>query len=179
MSFNQDQMVQLISDLKSIAVNNPAKITELFKVSPQLSYLIVQAMLSLKLIDDNTILSLVDRTEQQQQQAQQISPQPQAQANKQLNNQHNQEISRQPPQHSRSPNKPQQQQQLQPQQQPQQQQQQQQPPQQPQPTADSQQIELIRQVMQLTDEQIAALPADHRNTLNALRERVLRGEIRI
>lgn len=132
MSFNEEQMAQFIADVKSMATTNPSKATELFKASPQLSYIIVQAMLSLRMIDNNTILSLVDR---QDMPADQTAPQPT-------------EYAEQPAAAKPS-------------------------------SADPQQLELIRQVMQLTEEQIAALPPDHRNTLNALRERVLSGEIQI
>lgn len=176
MSFNEEQMAQLVSDAKSMATNNPSKAIELFKTSPQLSYIVVQAMLALRMIDNNTILSLVDRQDLPTSNTDSISS-PQSNSSPQQN--------LQPVDYQKPVSQPSQQQQPQQQYQPQQEQQQQQQPQLPQQqrqqpsNADPQQIELIRQVMQLTDDQIAALPLDHRNTLNALRERVLRGEIQI
>lgn len=165
MSFTEEQLAQLVADIKGMAASNPTKATELFQTSPQLSYLVVQAMLALRMIDNNMVVSLVDRQDGPVDNA--------AGAGHQAPNQGVQQV-------------PQQQQQIPQQQQMQQQQIQQQQIQQepvesnPQPPeADSQQIELIRQVMQLTEDQIAALPPDHRVTLNALRDRVLRGEIHI
>lgn len=132
MSFNEEQLHEFINEMKSMATKDPAKLTELFRAAPQLSYLVVQAMLGMRMIDNNTVVSLVDRQDAPEPTSSELSP---------------------PQQSAPGPASP--------------------------APVDPSQMELIRQVMQLTEEQIAALPPDHRQTLNALRERVLSGEIQI
>ncbi|VVT49111.1 uncharacterized protein SAPINGB_P002109 [Magnusiomyces paraingens] len=176
MKLTRDQMLDVILDLKTMSQKNPLLACELFRVSPQLSYMVVQSMLMLGIIDNNAILSLVDQNFQQQQQ--QIPPslpsQPAAFQNilqgmrpygstppptqPRLHTPPPATLPAQPKPHTPEPSQPAASQA---------------------PEMPSQQIELIRKVMQLTDDQVAQLSEDQRDALLVLREQVRSGKFQI
>lgn len=198
MTLTRDQMLGIILDLKTMSQKNPSLARELFNVSPQLSYMAVQCLLMLNIIDNNTVFSLVNQSYsqpsqpsapiQQQQQQQQLQNFP-------LNNSNSnyQQSSIQPngapntrsymanpsqglngpgsSLHNLSSQHPPPQQQSQPlgiQSQV--------PDSEPE---NNQQLELIKRVMLLTDEQVSHLSKEQRDALNLLRERVRNGEFPI
>lgn len=193
MTLTRDQMLDIILDLKKMSQKNPSLARELFNASPQLSYMIVQSLHMLEIIDNNALLSLVNQNFQQQQSQQQPPPQqPSFYQNQQpqqppqqpnfYQNQQQPKFQRQfggtPPPGQIKPHTP-----------PQKSRQKQQPSNapeqvafQPEPQVDAgqqQQLELVRQVMQLTDEQIAQLSEDQRDALLVLRQQVQSGKFQI
>lgn len=126
-NFDQERMLQIITDLKSVINNNPALAIELFKTSPQLAYAAVQSLLILRMVDSNVLKDIIEQSGQPQQQ-QQSQPQPSQPLQMDPNNS---------------------------------------------------QAALIQQVMQLSEQQIQELPAEQRNAIAALREKIRTGELQI
>ncbi|KAK9448724.1 uncharacterized protein V1518DRAFT_418030 [Limtongia smithiae] len=164
-AFTPPQMLKILQELKAVVMANPANARELLKSSPQLSYAVIQSMLLMGLVDATAVTKAVDPSQlaaQKQQQAQQY--------------QQRVELTPPPPVITARPQ----------QSQPQQLQQQQLPPAPPAapavaprpfnlpPGMDTQ--ALIKQVMDLTDAQLAALPEAQRTPIEELRERIRKGE---
>lgn len=75
------QLLDVISQMKGMVTDNPAQVTQLFTVAPQLAYAIFQALLLLGLVDTNVLSSIVAPAAQTAQYppqppAQQYPPQP-------------------------------------------------------------------------------------------------------
>lgn len=173
MTLTRDQMLEIIMDLKTLSQKNPKLTSELFSAAPQLSYMAIQSMLMLNLVDDRMVFFLAGQQPQPQ-----LQPQQQQQSQSQSQSQSPQQSQPQPQQQpqmslSQPPTQPSQ---YEPQ-----------PkqintssnPSPPQPEKQEQEIELIRKVMELTDEQIAQLSKDQRDALNVLREKVRSGEYQL
>ncbi|KAF2147030.1 uncharacterized protein K452DRAFT_261182 [Aplosporella prunicola CBS 121167] len=146
------QLLDILSQMKNLVTNDPAKATELLRQAPQLSFAIFQALLLLGLIDQSLLTSVVDTAT-----IPQAAPQPPR------------AYPGYPPQTGRGPmpvptppvgN---------PYQQP--------PPvqQQPPPQVVDQQ-ELIRQVLSMTQQQIAALRPEDRVQIEQLRASLMGGQ---
>lgn len=176
MTLTRDQMLEIIMDLKTLSQKNPKLTSELFSAAPQLSYMAIQSMLMLNLVDDRMVFFLAGQQPQPQlqPQQQQQQSQPQSQSQQQSQSQPQQQQQQQPQMPLSQP--PTQPSQYEPQ------------PKQtntslntspPQPEKQEQEIELIRKVMELTDEQIAQLSKDQRDALNVLREKVRSGEYQL
>lgn len=136
--------------MKSLINSNTAVAIELFKSCPQLAFAVVQSMLALGLVEPSQIASIVEQSP-----VRDSTPQPASHAMS-----------------APLPTAPQRQNYMQ----------QPVPPQQQQPNfaqPDPQQAALIKQVMLLTDAQVNELPADQREAISILRQRVLNGEIKI
>ncbi|CAN6675058.1 mRNA 3'-end-processing protein Rna15p [Trichomonascus vanleenenianus] len=157
--FSRQRNLQIITDLKSVINNNTPLAIELFRTSPQLAFAAVQSLLSLQLVNPQVISGLIDQSQQQP------APPPPPPS------QHTQQA---PIQSLPAP--PIQQQQQQPPMPPQQQQYQ---PSGGSAQPDESQLALIKQVMGLTDMEVEGLPADQREVVKMLREKVRTGEIRI
>ncbi|KAI4113617.1 MAG: hypothetical protein LQ338_008147 [Usnochroma carphineum] len=71
-----EQLLDILSQMKSLATNDPAKATELLRQAPQLSFAIFQAMLLMGLVDPAVLASVVEQAAQPPQ----PQPQPQPQA---------------------------------------------------------------------------------------------------
>ncbi|KAK9454076.1 hypothetical protein V1511DRAFT_502657 [Dipodascopsis uninucleata] len=171
-AFTPQQMLSILQELKTVVQTNPAKARELLRVSPQLSYAVVQSMLLMGLVDATAVAKAVDPSQLANQQAQQQAratstpPPPQvaavttqvpAQAAPQRYPTTGSAYPGVP--YSASPvNKPST----------------------PVPLStasmDPQKAALIKQVMDLTEEQIAALPLQQRQPIEVLRERIRNGE---
>ncbi|KAK9382077.1 uncharacterized protein V2V93DRAFT_366386 [Kockiozyma suomiensis] len=145
-SFTPPQMLNILQELKSASAQNPPKVRELLKSSPQLSYAVVQSMLLMGLIDASAVASAVDQTQlaAQKLQQQRILQQQQQQQQQQLQAEYT------PAPASSNVSIP--------------------------SHIDPQKAALIKQVMNLTDEQIANLPEAQKTVLLALREKIRRGE---
>lgn len=182
MTLTRDQMLDIILDMKTMSQNNPSLAQSLLKSSPQLSYMIVQSMIMMDIIDNNAVISLVGQDLQQPQPYQQQQPPrntqqynnnsgseqqenkgnttPVLNSSSQVNSPNNfQSFSNSNTESNNAASWPQSQQQA----------------------SDgsdlNQQATIIRQIMQLTDEQVALLPDDQRQVLEVLRKRVQNGEI--
>ncbi|KAL9014658.1 MAG: hypothetical protein Q9173_000691 [Seirophora scorigena] len=70
-----EQLLDILSQMKSLATSDPAKATELLRQAPQLSFAIFQAMLLMGLVDPAVLATVV---EQAAQPPQQQAPPPQA-----------------------------------------------------------------------------------------------------
>ncbi|KAL1616580.1 putative polyadenylation factor subunit 64 [Diplodia seriata] len=155
------QLLDILSQMKGLVTTDPAKATELLRQAPQLSFAIFQALLLLGLIDQSLLTSVVDTTT-----IPQAEPQPQPAATPMPP----QAFPGYPPQQpSRGvmsvPTPPV----GNPYQQPPM------PMQQPaaQPQVPFDQQALIRQVMQMSPDTIAALPPNDRAQIEALRARIM------
>ncbi|KAL8664719.1 MAG: hypothetical protein Q9202_002854 [Teloschistes flavicans] len=62
-----EQLLDILSQMKGLAMNDPAKATELLRQAPQLSYAIFQALLLLGLVDSTVLGSVVEKAQQEQQ----------------------------------------------------------------------------------------------------------------
>lgn len=165
-SMNQSRMLQIITDLKSIINNNPAQAQELLDKCPQLAFAAVQSMMTLGIVDTNTVSQLVEGADPAT-----VSPnesQPQSQAPVETPQEQQQQQQQQPQDPVQDP-VPEQQYTVQTE------------TTEPTPigqqTADPEQAALIKQVMELTDEQVAGLPQDQQEQIKELRRRVFSGEI--
>ncbi|KAL8697778.1 MAG: hypothetical protein Q9201_006937 [Fulgogasparrea decipioides] len=67
-----EQLLEILSQMKGLAMNDPAKATELLRQAPQLSFAIFQAMLLMGLVDTAVLASVVEQAAQ---------PPPQSQPN--------------------------------------------------------------------------------------------------
>lgn len=143
------QLLDIISQMKGMVADNPAQVTQLFTVAPQLAYAIFQALLLLGLTDTSVLTQII-----------QAVPGPQAQAAPPVAQPPPPQYAAPPqaayvpyPQHVPTP----------PVQAPYQ------PPQPQQPAAAPDQQALIQQVLAMTREQIYALPPETRDQVLALR----------
>ncbi|MCJ1369676.1 hypothetical protein MMC20_000888 [Loxospora ochrophaea] len=196
------QLLDILSQMKGLVMADPAKATELLKQAPQLSYAIFQALLLMGLVDTSVLSQVVEQASQpnphhQQQQPPppppQLPPQPQPLPMQQ-------HIQQQPPQpHQRPPPIPQPYQPTPPQpaygaypQIPQMQAQHhvptppvhqplayQPPPTAPPPVqAPMGQEELLKQVMQMSQQQIDMLPPAERSQIIMLRQQLMASGVR-
>ncbi|KAL9587166.1 MAG: hypothetical protein Q9212_000439 [Teloschistes hypoglaucus] len=62
-----EQLLDILSQMKGLAMNDPAKATELLRQAPQLSYAIFQALLLLGLVDSTVLGSVVEKANKEQQ----------------------------------------------------------------------------------------------------------------
>lgn len=155
MTLTRDQMLGIILDLKTLSQKNPTLAKDLFTVSPQLSYMVVQSMLMLGIVESQTAISLVGQPAAQQQYDQGPHVDNQSDSN-----------SRSQPSYRNTPPPP-------PAPQPQ-------PPQEPEASQDqNQEADLIRKVMELTDEQVSQLSKEQQDALNVLRAKVRNGEYQL
>ena len=69
------QLLDVISQMKGMVTDNPAQVTQLFTVAPQLAYAIFQALLLLGLVDTNVLSSIVAPAAQSAQYPPQPPPQ--------------------------------------------------------------------------------------------------------
>ncbi|KAL9047014.1 MAG: hypothetical protein Q9214_000300 [Letrouitia sp. 1 TL-2023] len=157
------QLLDILSQMKTLVMGDPAKATELLKQAPQLSYAIFQALLLMGLVDTSVLRNVVEQAGQPSQpQAQPPPPQmppsraPQGYPPPQQYPQYSMPAQHipTPPVHSQ-PYQPPPIQQPPPQQQPQQQ-----------PT----QEELLKQVLAMPQHEIDMLPPDQRNQIMALKQ---------
>uniref|UniRef100_A0A093Y7F2 Cleavage stimulation factor subunit 2 n=1 Tax=Talaromyces marneffei PM1 TaxID=1077442 RepID=A0A093Y7F2_TALMA len=58
------QLLDVLSQMKSLAVADPARATELLRTAPQLAYAIFQALLLMNLVDYSTLGSVVEQASQ-------------------------------------------------------------------------------------------------------------------
>lgn len=56
------QLLDVLTQMKSLAISDPAKATELLKAAPQLSYAIFQALILMNLVDSKVLASVVEQT---------------------------------------------------------------------------------------------------------------------
>ncbi|KAF8447039.1 hypothetical protein BGX38DRAFT_1093559 [Terfezia claveryi] len=140
------QLLDILSQMKQLATADPIKAAELLRQAPQLSYAIFQALLLMNLVDTSVLTKVIETTTQPAVYQQPPPPPPQQQQQSP------------PPAPPPPPPPPLQQQQ----------QQQQQPP-------TDQRTELIRQVMQLTPEQISALPPEQQTQIIMLKHQLMAG----
>lgn len=72
------QLLDVLTQMKSLAVSDPNKATELLKQAPQLSYAIFQALILMNLVDPKILAQVVEQTARPQQatmpQQQQLQP---------------------------------------------------------------------------------------------------------
>ena len=59
-------LLDIISQMKNLAANDPAQATQLLQQAPQLSYAVFQALVLLGLVDQNVVGSLIQQIPQQQ-----------------------------------------------------------------------------------------------------------------
>ncbi|KAL8840913.1 MAG: hypothetical protein Q9170_001106 [Blastenia crenularia] len=73
-----EQLLDILSQMKTLATNDPSKATELLRQAPQLSFAIFQAMLLMGLVDTAVLASVVEQAAQPppSQQAQPQAPPP-------------------------------------------------------------------------------------------------------
>jgi len=150
------QLLDIISQMKGMVAENPAQVTQLFGVAPQLAYAVFQALLLLGLTDTTVLNSIVQATANQPaQQAPAPVPQP-PQPQYVPPPIQPPSYPNYPPQFAQPAHVP-----TPPVQQP--------PYQPPQPAAPPDQQALIQQVLAMTREQIFSLPPEQRNQLIMLR----------
>ena len=56
------QLLDVLAQMKSLAMSDPAKATELLKAAPQLAYAIFQALILMNLVDSKVLASVVEQT---------------------------------------------------------------------------------------------------------------------
>ena len=151
------QLLDIISQIKSLVTENPAKAAELLKQAPQLSYAIFQALLLLELVDPQALTSILQGGGLPQ------APAPPAQPpfNPYQQQQYPPYSAMQQP--LSVPTPPVQQQPYQP------------PPVQA-PQAD--QAQLLQMVMNLSQDQINAMPPQEREQIMAVRNQIMGGQLR-
>lgn len=59
-----NQLLDVLSQMKALAVTDPARATELLRTAPQLAYAIFQALLLMNLVDYSTLGSVVEQASQ-------------------------------------------------------------------------------------------------------------------
>ncbi|KAL1976358.1 hypothetical protein VTN31DRAFT_2640 [Thermomyces dupontii] len=59
-----NQLLDVLTQMKALAMTDPARATELLRQAPQLAYAIFQALLLMNLVDYNTLGSVVEQTTQ-------------------------------------------------------------------------------------------------------------------
>lgn len=153
------QLLDIISQIKSLVTENPSKATELLKQAPQLSYAIFQALLLLELVDPQALTSIL--------QGGALPPAPTPQTQPPFNPYQQQQ--QYPPysalqQPLSVPTPPVQQQPYQ-------------PPAAQAPQAD--QAQLLQMVMSLSVDQINAMAPQEREQIMALRNQIMAGQLRL
>ncbi|KAJ8102156.1 hypothetical protein POJ06DRAFT_248935 [Lipomyces tetrasporus] len=151
-SFTAPQMLSILQELKTVVATNPAKARELLKVSPQLSYAVVQGMLLMGLVDATAVAKAFEPSQLVGPQQRATSTPPPA-AGPGVSQQAYAGAgysSGSPASRTGTPTVP--------------------------TNIDPQKAALIRQVMEFTDEQLAAFPENQRLPIVALREKIRRGE---
>lgn len=149
------QLIDVLAQMKTLAISEPARATELLKQAPQLSYAIFQALILLNLVDPKVLAQVVEQATRPVQPAG-IAPQPPAP---------------QYPGYATAPIPPQQMMPPRPAQQyapsaiPQQ-------PPQPQPTPQMSQEEMLRQVLAMDQRTIDSLPPLERSQVMQLRQQM-------
>ncbi|EEP76119.1 conserved hypothetical protein [Uncinocarpus reesii 1704] len=157
------QLLDVLAQMKSLAMADPARATELLRQAPQLAYAIFQALLLMNLVDYGALGSVVEQATQPQPQV----PTPQTQPASNISQQYPSyppipgQIST-PPVHG-TPFVP--------------------PPPQPQPQAPqlpqmAGQEELLQQVLSMPQATIDALPPTERSQIMLLRQQLLQGGMR-
>ncbi|KAI9733935.1 MAG: hypothetical protein M1834_002590 [Cirrosporium novae-zelandiae] len=153
------QLLDILQQMKALVISDPAKANELLKQAPQLSYAIFQALLLMNLVDTSVLSSVVEQAAQPQA-APQIAPttsippyqppqsQPQYPHYPQFNTPH---VPTPPMQAPAYPT----------------------PPMQQPPAAVPNQQELLKQVLQMTQQQIDALPPNERTQIMTLRQQLM------
>lgn len=149
-SLPPNQLLDVLTQMKSLAVADPARATELLRQAPQLAYAIFQALLLMNLVEYQLLGSIVE-------QAAQPGPPPQAAPQYQ---QYGAAVPGQigTPPVAGGPFAPP-------------------PPQQAAPQVPNQE-ELLQQVMTLPQSAIDALPANERNQIMILRQQLMQGGMR-
>lgn len=149
------QLLDILSQMKGLVMSDPQKATDLLKQAPQLSYAIFQSLLLLNLVDTSILSSIIEQAAAPPPpQPPQPQPQPQPAVT-----QIPQTFPGYPPPHVPTPP-------VAAQQYP--------PPPIPQPQAPQMsRDDLIRTVMQMTQQQIDALPPDHRAQIMILRQSLM------
>ncbi|KAI5797971.1 hypothetical protein DFH27DRAFT_96007 [Peziza echinospora] len=150
------QLLDILSQMKQLAITDPMKAADLLRQAPQLSYAIFQALLLMNLVDTSVLTQVIETASQQPAAAPTPSAPPQQQVSA--------------PYGYPQPSAPIQQSYQQPPAVPQHQIP---PPQQQQPQVTDQRAELIRQVMQLTPEQISALHPDQQSQIFMLKQQLM------
>ena len=157
------QLLDIISQMKGMVSENPAQLTQLFAVAPQLAFATFQALLLLGLTDTNVLNSIVQAAANPQAQSYGQAPQqapapapiplpmqPQfAPPPNYANYGQPAHVPTPPVQHAPYP-----------------------PPQPPQPAAQPDQQAVVQQLLAMTREQIFALPPDQRDQLITIRARL-------
>lgn len=149
-----NQLLDVLSQMKSLAVTDPARAMELLRTAPQLAYAIFQALLLMNLVDYSTLGSVVEQASQPTAPPANQPYQPYGAVPGQVST---------PPIHNTPFAPP--------------------PPQQPQqPAAAPQQMpgqeELLQQVLSMSQAQIDALPPVERSQILLLRQQLLQGGMR-
>ncbi|KAF3480332.1 uncharacterized protein GIQ15_05679 [Arthroderma uncinatum] len=154
------QLLDVLSQMKSLVMADPARATELLRQAPQLAYAIFQALLLMNLVDYSTLGSVVDQASQAQ--AAQQAPPSMQQKYQQFPPAPGQVAT--PPIHGTPFAPPPQA-----------------PPQQQAPPPAAQvpgQEELLQQVLSMPQAAIDALPPTERNQIMVLRQQLLQGGMR-
>lgn len=151
------QLLDILSQMKQLATADPIKAAELLRQAPQLSYAIFQALLLMNLVDTNVLTKVIETTAQPAAAPPVVAPpaQPTAQYGyPQPTQPPQQQVYQQPPPQQQQPPPPQIQQQH---------------------AVTEQRAELIRQVMQLTPDQISALPPEQQTQILMLKHQLMAG----
>jgi len=152
------QLLDILSQMKGLVMSDPQKATDLLKQAPQLSYAIFQSLLLLNLVDTSILSSIIEQAAAPPPPPPPPPPQPQPQPQLAVT-QIPQTFPGYPPPHVPTPP-------VAAQQYP--------PPPIPQPQAPQMsRDDLIRTVMQMTQQQIDALPPDHRAQIMILRQSLM------
>ncbi|KPI39987.1 Cleavage stimulation factor subunit 2 [Cyphellophora attinorum] len=64
-SLQPSQLLDVLTQLKAMAISDPNRITEILKSAPQLSYAIFQALILMNLVDPKILAQVVDQASQQ------------------------------------------------------------------------------------------------------------------
>ncbi|WEW57991.1 hypothetical protein PRK78_003458 [Emydomyces testavorans] len=158
------QLLDVLTQMKSLVMADPARATELLRQAPQLAYAVFQALLLMNLVDYGALGAVVEQATQPQAPAPQAPPAPQIPPQFQTYPPIPGQIST-PPVHSTpfAPPPPQPQPQVA------------QPPLQPQMPG---QEELLQQVLNMPQATIDALPPTERSQIMLLRQQLLQGGVR-
>jgi cleavage stimulation factor subunit 2 len=148
-TFSPSKKLQIITDLKSLINSNTGVAVELLRACPQLAFAVVQSMLALGLVEPSQIANIVEQPNVRDSTPQPV-PHPVSAPLPPIPQRQNYSQQQAPPQQASNFAQP-----------------------------DAQQAALIKQVMLLTDEQVNELPADQREAISLLRQRVRNGEIKI
>ncbi|RVX72435.1 hypothetical protein B0A52_03623 [Exophiala mesophila] len=70
------QLLDVLTQMKALAISDPARATQLLKSAPQLSYAIFQALILMNLVDPKVLAQVVDQATRQMQPANIAPPQP-------------------------------------------------------------------------------------------------------